>query len=180
MKKYTFLLISIVILTSNVNSQLFQENTTYTDNHLNKFEGTWMWSSANDTVKLQLKKISLHILDVENSYWEFLLGCHSYTKNGILLESSMNKYDSLSYYTYTNKIGSLRLFRLEDGDTSFVEGTIKDISKHKGNQIDLTYLGGNPAQIRMQLSLKGAKISLPGKPYIPGITLPTDIILTKQ
>ena len=180
MKKYFFLFISIVILTSNVNSQLFQENTTYTDNYLNKFEGNWIWKSGSNTVRLKLIKLLIKISMFNNSYWENLLGCHEYIQNGVVIENTMNQYDSLQYYLPPKGIGSLYLYHLENDDTSLIKGTIKDISKHKGNQIDLTYLGGNPAQIRMQLSLKGARVSLPGKPYIPGITLPTDIILTKE
>ena len=180
MKQIIIFLQLFMIVNINSIAQKPQENTTYTDNYLNKFEGNWIWKSGSDTVRLKLKKLLIKISMFNNSYWENLLGCHEYIQNGVVIENTMNQYDSLQYYLPPKGIGSLYLYHLENDDTSLIKGTIKDISKHKGNQIDLTYLGGNPAQIRMQLSLKGAKVSLPGKPYIPGITLPTDIILTKE
>lgn len=162
-------------------SQKPQENTYYPMYNLNKFVGDWIWTSGTDTVRIRLKKAAVKIPIFNNSYWENLLGCHIYVKNGIVIENTMDKFDSLQYYNSSNRIGSIYLYHIENADTSIAEGTLKDISKHKANQIDLTYLGGNPVQIRMQLSAKpGTTVSLPGNPYIPGITLPTDIILFKQ
>lgn len=164
----------------NANGQRDQENTYYPSEYLNKFVGDWIWYSGSDTVRLQFKKVALNIPDVNNSYWENLIGCHKYVKNGVIIESSLADYDSLQYYNYNN-IGTIILFSLNYGDTSHVGGTLSDRSKNKGNQIDLTYLGGSPVQIRMKLSAKpGATVSLPGNPYIDGITLPVDIILFKQ
>ncbi len=181
MKQFIGILIFFTLIAFKANAQPLTENTYYPENYLNKFEGSWMWSSGADTVRLHFKKVALKIIRFNNSYAEFLLGTHSYVRNGNLVETSMNEYDSLTYYTSTNRIGTLRLFRVEDDDTSYAGGTLADRSKHKGNQIDLTYLGGSPIQIRMQLSAKpGATVSLPGNPYIDGITLPVDIILFKQ
>ena len=182
MKQIIIFLQLFIIVNINSIAQKPQENTTYTDNYLNKFEGNWIWKSGDDTVELSLKKTLNKIEGFDNSYWENILGCHRYVKNGILVESSMNIYDSLQYY-YSFDMSKVGVFLYHFdwwGDTIVVKGGIIDISKEKTNEIKLNYLGGNPAQIRMQLSLKGAKISLPGKPYIPGITLPTDIILTKE
>ena len=181
MKQLIIFLAIIGLICNKSSSQPLEENTYYAENYLNKFEGNWMWVSGLDTVKIRFKKVALRIIRFNNSYAEFLLGTHSYSKNGTLIETSLNEYDSLSYYTSTNKFGTLRLWRVEDDDTSYAGGTLADRSKNKGNQIDLTYLGGNPVQIRMQLSAKpGATVSLPGNPYIDGITLPVDIILFKQ
>ena len=180
MKKNLLLYMLFCFFAAQTFGQRNQENTYYPSNYLNKFVGEWKWVSGADTVILIFKKVAVKIPAINNSYWEELIGCHKYVNNGILIESSINDSDSLQYYNYENDIGTISMLGMDYGDTTYVEGTITDSLKHKFNKIKLTYLFGNPIQIRMQLSLKGAKVSLPGKPYIPGITLPTDIILTKE
>jgi hypothetical protein len=181
MKQLSVISFFLLFIGCKVMSQKPQENTTYNDPYINKFVGNWIWISGTDTVKLKLQKKLLKIVDFNNSYWERILGCHVYVKNGLLVESSMNQFDSLQYYTNEHKIGSIRLARFQDDDTAYIGGFLKYISTNKGVVMDLTYLGGTPAQIRMKLSYKqGTTISVPGKPYIDGVTLPKDIILNKE
>jgi len=80
MKQLVIIFIFFVLMNINANGQRDQENTYYPSEYLNKFVGDWIWYSGSDTVRLQFKKVALNIPDVNNSYWENLIGCHKYVK----------------------------------------------------------------------------------------------------
>ena len=52
-----------------------------TNNYINKFEGTWLWVSGNDTLILKLKKTNKSFGDFTK---DVLLGVHKYVKNGVV------------------------------------------------------------------------------------------------
>lgn len=181
MKQAFFIIVSFFFLICKINSQIPQDNHTYTDNYIDKFIGSWTWSAGDDTVKLKFKKFLVSIPGFTNSYWDRLIGCHGYTQNGVSVESTLQQYDSLQYYEIFPNIASIILYRFADDDTAYVGGTMKDITTNKSVHIELLYRGGSPEMIEMKLSYReGVTASFPGRPYIPGFTLPQNIILTKE
>lgn len=70
---------------------LFTCNIAYAqvtiNNELNKFVGTWRWTSGNDTVIIVLQKQVCNFLYSSKSA-EILVGWHKYIKNGQNVEKS--------------------------------------------------------------------------------------------
>jgi hypothetical protein len=95
-----------------------------TNNYINKFEGTWLWVSGNDTLILKLK--------TNKSFGDFtkdvLLGVHKYVKNGVVFDDALNKYDSMVLYY---KKSTVLLSQNQGLDTSKVLGSINDLTKKK-------------------------------------------------
>lgn len=172
----------LLAIASTTYNQIPVTNGYISNNYIDKFEGNWHWSSGTDTVKIRIKKMALKLTQPENSYREILLGCHTYIDNGNILESSMNKYDSLVSFNKDN-LATIFVYHIINSDTSVVKGSFQDISRHKRVNVKMEYLPGNPAQIRMRLK-PASQISYTypsdPNPNIPGISLPSDIILTKQ
>ena len=61
--------------------------TVVQNNLLNKFVGTWRWTSGTDTVEIVLEK-QVYIIPMTGSHTEKLVGWHKYVKNGIINQSS--------------------------------------------------------------------------------------------
>lgn len=178
MKNILILLIIVLSFTTESRGQKPIANGTIFNNYINKFEGTWQWVSNSDTVTIKLKKMTTKFVRPENAFGEHLLGCHRYVKNGIEVESSLGKYDSLVNHNM-QKLRTIYAYNMEDMDTSKAEGSMRDISKQKRISVFFEYLSNT--QIRMILkNTEGTKVAVPGKPYYSGITLPRGIILTKQ
>lgn len=166
----------------NLYGQIPVANGYISNNYIDKFEGVWIWTSGNNSVTVKLMKKAVQLIKPENSYREILLGCHEYISNGVVVESSMNKYDSVSNLG-VEKLATVYVYHIEGRDTSFVTGTFSDLSKSKGLDVCFEFMEGNPRRLHMRLTTDpGIKYNLPNDsyPYIPGITLPTDIILSKQ
>ncbi len=176
-------LIPLLAIAIGCSSQIPVANGYIANNKIDKFEGTWIWTSGTDTLVIRLKKVIYKFIKPENSYSEDLMGCHTYIKNGVVVENSMNKYDSLDLHNKQN-LSTVFLWNTINYDTSVVQGTIRDISKSKNVKIKLVYLPGFPTRISaIVYEDRTIRYTYPGnpRPYIPGITLPTsEIILTKQ
>ena len=64
-----------------------KSQTIILDSSLNKFVGTWRWTSGTDTIEVVLEKQTLVIPWVTFNR-EGLVGWHRYVKNGVVLQSS--------------------------------------------------------------------------------------------
>ncbi len=145
------------------------------DNYIDKFIGTWQWTTGQDTITIKLKKIKFNVIDTDLSFFkDVLMGCHKYVKNGIVIEDNLWKFSSVgqnskgSIFGWSNNIGS---------DTSTVYSTFRDSTKHKLELIDMVYIPGTAPQISWLLYNR-TEIDVPQ--IIPGITLPSQLVLTKQ
>ncbi len=143
-----------------------------TNNYINKFEGTWQWVSGNDTLILKLKKTNKNFDDYTE---DVLLGVHKYIKNGVVFDDALNKYDSMVLY---NKKRTVLLNQNQGMDTSKVIGSIKDLTKKKRNELFLQYVPGTPPTLIWHLKTAEGTFIDPNFQY--GLTMPKDLILTKQ
>lgn len=137
---------------------------------LNKFVGTWVWTSGADTVKIVLKKEMVQYPD-DNYSEDQLIGFHHYRKAGNVVESNMNFVQTnFAAYKWSILAGNI-------GGNNIMLGTIKDLSKEKSIRITMTL---NTAQTQMQLLIKekpGIKINAT---TMGVFTLPNNITLIKQ
>jgi len=146
---------------------------SYVYNHfLNKFEGNWMWVDGTDTLVLRMKKYNTLISDYHE---DVLLGVHKYVKNGVVLDNSLDKFDSIAI---KHKKSSIFLYQLTGSDTSDISGSITDLTKKKRNNLTLKYTPGSPPAIIWHLETAEGVFIDPNFQY--GLTMPKDIILTKQ
>jgi hypothetical protein len=170
MKKILFLLSILISLKSF--SQIPPEGS-YTQNlELDKFVGTWIWTSGNDTMKIVLQKQKVHYKTPFNFDRDQLLGWHSYKKNGVLIESCLQfagqlfGTSPLSLYGSTTNPRQIRF-------TSF-----KDITKNKrSDRLFFTMLRNSTTQAQWKLEEShGMRYGTPNY----GFTVPTNVIFTKQ
>ena len=143
-----------------------------TNNYINKFEGTWLWVSGNDTLILKLKKTNKSFGDFTK---DVLLGVHKYVKNGVVFDDALNKYDSMVLYY---KKSTVLLSQNQGLDTSKVLGSINDLTKKKTNNLYLQYIVGTPPTLIWHLKTAEGTFIDPNFQY--GLTMPKDLILTKQ
>ncbi|MCU7617855.1 hypothetical protein NZ698_11650 [Chryseobacterium sp. PBS4-4] len=106
-------ILTLMILPTSVFSQQFNPNTSiasiqcssYTpNNQFDKFIGTWKWTNGNETLVIVLKKEK--VLDVwkEDTCEDVLIGFHKYTKNGIIIESTLENINSFQNQNYIHFI----------------------------------------------------------------------------
>lgn len=143
----------------------------YIDNNLNKFVGTWRWSSGLDTVIINLKKMK-HIYSTPPTpamQQDWLYGGHIYIKNGQVVESSMQYINSTNPSQY-NIVGYSNL-----NDSTKADLLFGDISKRRTHFLKLQFLiGVNPKRLVWHTDYRTSVNAL------PGMTLPRDMVLTKQ
>jgi len=168
MKKIIFAIVFISILSNVSFGQAPQPGDYITNSNIDKFEGTWKWVSGNKEVIIKLKKVKFLNRDYHE---DILLGCHSFTMNGSVVESSMAIYNLVG----PDKKGTLNMWNTTDDGPDKITGSLKDLSKDKFEKLKLEYIAGNPAQLIWNL-----------QPYegpttkSPGVTLPENITLIKQ
>jgi hypothetical protein len=146
-----------------------------TDNNIDKFVGIWQWTSGADTVVIKLKKVKYLNTDPVTYHDDVLMGCHKYVKNGIILEDNISQFVNIgqnykgSLYGWSNK---------RVADTLTVYMTFKDVTKNKLELIDMKYVSGTIPQMTWLLYNRTTISGVPGR--VPGLTLPSSLVLTKQ
>ncbi len=144
-----------------------------TDTSLNKFTGTWQWTTGSDTLTLILAKQ----IDTfpNNQVKEVLVGWHRYVKNGQLIESSFPYTNHqigqehipvgndlyITLYGFTKSWNKIRFVRMFD----------MTLKKKRLATFDL--LPNSTSQAFWKLTNGHNSGSGP-------FTLPSDIIFTKQ
>jgi hypothetical protein len=170
--KMLFLISTILVGCCRMIAQPPTPGSNEFNNYINKFEGIWQWVNGSDTLTIRLKKFNTQYADFQK---DVLMGTHKYVQNGIVIQNSMDKFDSIAInhkkntVFLTNKLGS---------DTSKVRGSINDLTQGKINILFLQYVDGTPPTIIWHLETAEGVFSDPNFQY--GLTMPKDIILTKQ
>lgn len=179
MKLYSAFILGFLITTLSVCSQKPQANTHVTVTKLDKFQGTWRAIVGLDTFKIKLAKLAYKYFEPQNATVDRLLGTHYYSDNGRVIQSSMNKYDSI-VAGYQDR-ATVVFWRNSEMDTSKVEGVFYDLSKNKVGTLLLQYVSGTTPQIIWKLkNVPGPKSELPGETFDPYFRLPSDLTFIKQ
>ena len=170
--KSLFLISILIVSCSFVTAQPPAPGSNIINNNINKFEGTWQWVNGTDTVVIKLKKINTSF---ETYTEDVLMGVHKYVLNGVTIENSLNRFDSI---TLSYKKRTLLLYQNQGEDTSKIIGSLKDLTKKKLNNLILEYVAGTPPTIIWHLDTAEGTFIDPNFQY--GLTMPKEIILTKQ
>lgn len=146
-----------------------------------KFVGTWLGSANGKTILLELKNMKVNYSSLIPSYTEntcidLIYGFHQYLNNGNELESTLS-YSNTTIYDKKNSI----LGASNVDNPNIFTGTLIHQSKNKSVKFVISYIDPTQIKIESLINLPGVKINEPGKPpYDSSITLPSNIILTKQ
>ncbi len=144
-----------------------------------KYTGTWLWESGKNSLMLVLKfdRIDLSISDEHPAIIDAIYGYHKFVKNGHVIENS-TVFKNLKY-SKTNKKSTV-YGNTEENDENTLEGTIIHLSKDKIIKFTIQYINPNHIKLVKVYNTPGIKISTAEHPYDSSISLPQNIILTRQ
>lgn len=169
----------MIFISCKTHSQIPQPNSHISNSYIDKFQGIWKWASGSDSVIIKIGKVIYFYKHENQSSEDVLVGCHAFYRNGILVESSLQRFDTV--LNIDHRKNTIFCYNLENMDTSKVEGGFKDITKMKRGDIFLEYLGGSTPQISWSLkNSPGINLIPHGTPNSGEFTLPISMILTKQ
>jgi hypothetical protein len=170
--KSIVMLFGLMILSLFANAQIPDKGSYVTNTDIDKFEGTWKWEQNGEEIVIKLKKVK-HLF-TSGYYEDVLVGCHSYSRNGIIIESSMNDFNDAIQFNHRKR--TLLCWGVAN-NSNLVQCRIWDITRKKSLELRLTYLGGLPLEIKWELE-RGTDVISP--PAQIGETMPLSITLIKQ
>lgn len=154
----------------------------YTQNsELDKFVGVWIGIINGKSITLKLKKVKIHVPSLipsfsENKCYDAIFGFHKFINNGTELENTLAFSTSTIYEKKWTVLGST-----EEYNTNILNGTLEHPSKRKSVQFKISYIDATHIKIESLENLPGIKPTFPGEfPYDSSISLPSNIVLTKQ
>lgn len=171
MKKVFFLLAILISVKSF--SQI-------TNNELDKFIGTWKWTSGNDTVIIVLQKQVTNLPNGTSN--EILVGWHKYIENGQLIQSSL-QYIGQDINNENIPLGNdlnITLYGFTKSPTEIWFVRFWDLTLHKNCNLFMRLLPNTTTQATWKLTNpNGTRYSGPPGTYNQ-FTLPRDLVLNKQ
>ena len=177
--KINFLLICLFFCV-NIYGQKYHQ-----DPELDKYLGTWEWQSGNEkfTLIITKQKLLFDLVD-EIIYFDYAVCWHSYTKNGQIIESTMDKLNAKATvfrnaFDISGLVGNLM-------HNEYISFAYDDKKINKVGVVHLTMLPGKTNEATWQLAAKiGGDAMLvivsPEDPPTPPIvyTLPKKMTLKK-
>ena len=172
MKKILFTGLLLLLIAPILKAQP-QTGDYLTNSNIDKFVGTWLWQSGNNSVTIQLKKVKF-AYSSPVYYEDVLFGSHCFIENGSVTESTLGDFSMVGPL----KKSSISLYNDPAGSADKVTGYIKNISLNKKMvRLDLEYVAGTIPQLLWNLSeMNYTKVS----PETAGFTLPQTITLIRQ
>ena len=162
--------IFVIFVSTLINAQMNPGDNTL-DPYIDKFVGTWKWENGNNSLILFLKKENISLPVLNNVHSDILFGFHKFIQNGTIIEDNLG----FSYTSFNEKKSSI-LGNSEDNNHDRVLLYMDHISKKKNIDIIIQYIDLSHIKIISVKNPSGTKL----KPYDKTISLPQDIILTKQ
>ncbi|MDH6250468.1 hypothetical protein M2347_000195 [Chryseobacterium sp. H1D6B] len=174
-----FFLATGLLLNQNCHAQnnIPQDGDNILNTSADKFIGTWIWTNGNDSFELILKKENILLPIGNNIRADALYGFHKYIKNNVEIENS-TQYAAT---TYVQKKSTLLAIGKDNTPNDLGGVVIIHISKNKSVKAQIDYIDANHIKLVKVENLAGTKVSFEGQPpYDSSISLPQNIILTKQ
>lgn len=175
--KTTLILITILIF-SNCKSQtsLPQDGDNLLNDNINKFIGTWNWSSGGSSLQLVFKKENILLPVGNNVRTDILYGFHKYIQNNINIEDSTQFINT----SYQDKKSTFFAIGAENFPNK-LKGTMTYISKNKSVNLEFEFIDATHIRLVSIKNLDGIRINVAGKSAFDwSISLPQNITLTKQ
>lgn len=175
--KIYLLLIGLLFMSINAQTPL-KDGDNIKNKHFDKFVGTWVWSSANDSFTLILKKDNVKFVPTMDLYGDVLYGFHKYVKNGKEIENT-TQYKNTNYY---DKKSSL----LGGMDAKNISNKIEiSVTPPVSNQrlliMNIEYIDDKRIKINNIIEREHVYLRTNGDPpFDYSRKLPENIILTKQ
>ena len=145
---------------------------------IDKFVGTWYWENNGKSLKFIFKKENVDFMPITKLDFRFdmIVGFHKFVENGIIIE------DSTPYYkTFYNDKKNTVSGCTDKKDSGMLIGNIEHESKNKLVQYKILFLDKNHIKLLEVKNTQGFKVWQEGeKPYDSSISLPSDIMLTRQ
>jgi hypothetical protein len=181
MKTIKLLLMTVCLLTSTgVFSQKYVPEP-----ELDKFVGTWEWTSANEKFQLIITKQKVY-LDIqglkEYYYTDVPVAYHSYTKNGDVVSSSIDKMNITATASSTirmaNKINGCLMM------PDYITLSFLDEGKNdKFGKVDFKLVQGKTDEATWDLFFRRPGSFVMGRPGITvvpeGYSIPTNVVMKK-
>jgi hypothetical protein len=151
------------------------------DNNLNKFVGTWRWTSGTDTVEIVLQK-QVYNIPMTGSNSEALAGWHRYVKNGVLVQSSLQytgRDINIDFNSHNVDFKTtLNGFTHPSQPQQVYFILFWDLTLHKSFELFFTMLPNSTTQARWEL--KQPRGIYTGPEGLNGVfTLPKHLVLNK-
>lgn len=148
-----------------------------------QFVGTWIGSLNGKTLQLELKNVKANYSSLlpnmsfsSNTCIDMIYGFHKYVNNNSEIENTLSYSNSSIYEKKWTILGASN-----EINNDKVEGTLEHTSKNKSVQFSISYIDPNHIKIESLENVPGLKINELGKPpYDSSISLPSNIVLTKQ
>ena len=151
---------------------------------VDQFIGTWEWTSGGETFRIVISKHTLQRSVNPQEYSDQIVGWHSYTKNGQLVESSTDKSKPI-FLTWSDAHDNSTLIGGVKVSDTKIWLYFDDISKNKDCKASLEMVAGKTDELRWTLEDKERMNviinGVPSSPPVPeGFTVPTNLILKKK
>lgn len=158
-------------------AQSFETRQHVYDTYSDKFIGTWLWSSQNNSFKLILKKEHADFEPTTKikASLDVIIGFHQFIKEGKVIETSLN-FATTSF----NDNKSTLLGSTKNTNRNLLIGRMEYLSKNKSVEFVIEYIDSNHIKLVSVQNPEGIRISTPQNPYDSSISLPQNIILIRQ
>ncbi len=174
MKKIIFIIALLINSVASFSQPPHPAGSHIINTDLDKFVGTWLWSSSTESVKIVLQKQLVHFpapLDYDE---EVLVGWHIYVKNGTIQQSSMPNVGLQFTWEHPDRV---TLFGSTQSPDQVFFTKFWDYGKNKSGDLYFTMLPNSITQATWKLlNSRGMKVGN----FDFAFSLPTNLTLTKQ
>lgn len=143
---------------------------------MDKYVGTWKWTSGNDSFEIILRKEKVFDISKDDlSCEDVIIGFHKYIKNGVVVESSLQHQNT----TFTQRMFSI--FGVGEVPGQILWAGLDILSNGNHVKMELKYTDASHLFIKSIKNYQGVQLIPVGTP-IPSseIIFPDNIVLTKQ
>ncbi|MCC2591735.1 DUF6705 family protein [Chryseobacterium sp. MFBS3-17] len=144
-----------------------------------KFTGVWQGSVNDKLLRIELKNVKIHLPTVfpnanfpNEECVDAIIGFHQFIDNGVEKENSLPYHDTTMYQKKWTVLGG----NYNANIPNIIKGTLEHPSKNKSVKFVISYIDATHIKLESLENLQGTKLA----PYDSSISLPQNIILTKQ
>ena len=175
-------ILTVILSSTSIAVMAQAESNTYEQNpEIDKFVGTWEWTSGNQKFQLVIDKQKLDYSDeiFINYYIDEAVVWHSYTINGQVVSSSMGNVNT-KFTNVNEAIKNTVISGEGTSSTNRLNLMFNDKIKHKLGKVSIELLPGKTNEATWKLRGIGTIYLPQGETYDATWSLPLDMVLTKK